>query len=145
MKEDAIENILKSDHVVRKIFLGVFARDELPQKVKYPSCFVLNNRPRSHSGEHWLAIYYNKDKTAMFFDSYGQEPKEYKLESFMNKTSPDWLYNKTRIQGFSQYCGLYCITFLLLAARNKHDMFFEYFDDNFIKNDEKLDYFLEKY
>jgi hypothetical protein len=55
-------------------FYWVFAINELPTKIKYPAYIIFNTKPRSHPGEHWLAVYINKEKEAYFFDSYGLSP-----------------------------------------------------------------------
>ena len=53
MYEQTIEKILKKDTETKKYFIGVFARDELPEELTYPCCFVLNTQNRSEKGEHW--------------------------------------------------------------------------------------------
>ena len=83
MIETALEEILKIDKDTKKIFLGVFARDELPKRVKYPSCFILNTQPRSQEGEHWLAIYFDHKRNCYFFDSYGNSPKYFGLDKYI--------------------------------------------------------------
>ena len=59
MIETAISEILENDSVTENLFLGVFARNELPENPLYPSCFVFNTAPRSNSGQHWLGLYYD--------------------------------------------------------------------------------------
>ena len=137
-----LEECLKKDMYTKNIFKGVLARDEVPTKISFPSCYIINTKPRKHPGEHWLAIYYEKNKVATFFDSYAQEPKVYKLKSFLSKTSKDYNYNKIRVQGKSSFCGYYCLLFLLLKARNRTDIFFKYFDNNLKLNDKKIQYFI---
>jgi hypothetical protein len=61
MLETIIEECLERDPKTSKIFLGVFARNELPKQVKYLSCLVFNTKPRSHAGEHWCAIFYDSE------------------------------------------------------------------------------------
>ena len=43
LNELDLKNYIKLCKKTDQIFLGVFARDELP-KVKYPSCFIINNK-----------------------------------------------------------------------------------------------------
>ena len=138
MLETALEEVLKTDSYTKKVFLGVFARDELPQDLKYPCCFIINTAPRSKPGEHWLALYYNHKGYCDFFDSYGMHPTFFNLENYLNKSSTQWSFNKKRIQGLSAYCGHYSILFLLFRSRNKLIDFFKNFDLNYIKNDRKL-------
>ena len=136
MYENTVERVLKRDNVNKKIFLDVFARDEVPDRVKYPSCFIVNTHPRNKPGQHWLAFYYDKNKTCFFFDSYGRSPDYYNFKQYIEKNSIKCYYNRQRIQGQSYFCGLYCILFLLFKARNKEKIFFKKFTRNLRKNDQ---------
>lgn len=42
MYETAIEEVLLKDSETKKFFIGTFARDELPSKINFPCCLVLN-------------------------------------------------------------------------------------------------------
>ncbi len=42
MYEPAIIEVLTKDKISEGLFLGVFARDEIPKNIKYPACFVMN-------------------------------------------------------------------------------------------------------
>ena len=48
-----IRNKLKKDCFSRDIFKDVLPRDLLPNKVKYPSAYVINTHSSSREGEHW--------------------------------------------------------------------------------------------
>jgi len=128
MYENTIKQILSQDLITGPLFKGVFAFDEFSKPRSFPACMVVNNKPQNHPGEHWLAIFYDKTGRASFFDSYGMSPQFYKFPNF-----PFW--NQRRIQGNSDYCGLYCILYLLLKCRKKENEFFKFFDNNLLKND----------
>lgn len=138
MFENTVEEILKKDKHTKEIFLGAFARDELPKKPKHPSCFIVNTHPRSKPGEHWLALFYDDSGFATFFDSYGKQPAYYNLQSYLEETSKGWGWNKRRLQGSSNFCGFYAILFLLYRSRNKINQFFKEFYLNISKNDAKI-------
>lgn len=91
MFENTIRNILKNDSFTGNTFNEVYARNEIPDIINYPACIVINTKPRNNEGEHWLAVYYDKNKNAEFFDSYGHHPEYFKLTSFLNKTSNQWI------------------------------------------------------
>lgn len=55
-----IDEILYKDIVCMKTFLGTFAKNELPKKLKFPCCFIVNTHPRKNEGEHWLAFYFDR-------------------------------------------------------------------------------------
>ena len=139
MNEIAINEIMRNDKFSKKIFIGVYARNELPRKVPYPSCFVFNTQPRSESGEHWLALFYNSHGKCSFFDSYGLNPELYNLKKYIITTSNGRFdFNMKRVQGDSMYCGLYCVFFLILKSRNSSRLFYNYFTTNLKKNDKRI-------
>ena len=108
-----LEQILTKNNQTNKIFIGVYARDELPKLNKFPCCFILNTAKRSHPGKHWLAFYYDSNKVCNFFDSYGNDPKFFNLDDYVNSTSTNIISNKKPIQSWnSENCGYYCILFL---------------------------------
>ena len=142
MNELTLRKCLEKDEFTQKLFKSVLARDELPTKISYPSCYIINTKPRNHPGEHWLALFYEKNGVATFFDSYAQSPDTYRLKSYLLKTSLDYQYNQKRIQGNSSFCGYYCLLFLLLKARNRSDIFFKYFTNNLELNDKIIQNFI---
>ena len=110
---------LKADFFSRQSFLGVLPRDKLPKHVRYPSSIVINTHTSKQKGEHWLAVFYEKDGSSVFFDSFGHDPQFYGLENFLEKTCTSWTFNKQQLQSlFSPMCGYYCIFFILLKSRN---------------------------
>ena len=136
MYEQTIDDILLTDKHTRKNYLGTFAFNEKPSIRNYPSCFILNTEPRNQDGEHWLAFYFDKERICYFFDSFGNTPSFYKLQSYIRKNSKKSFFNSKRIQGFKPYCGLYCIFFLLFATYKNLEDFFSVFSDNFTTNDD---------
>ena len=145
MYQTTIEKFLKKDDVINKMSGKVIARDEVPKTVEYPSCYIINTQPRSHEGEHWLAIYYDRHGNADFFDSYGEEPSKYGLKTFLDLTSTSWSYNKKRLQGFSSYCGHFCLLYLFFRVRNKSNVFFSTFKNNYFLNDKTITKLLDFY
>lgn len=105
---------------------------------------ILNNQNRGQDGEHWLAIYYDKNKKCYFFDSFGLNPVFYSLTKYLQDTSTSWTFNQRRIQGTSQYCGYYCIFFLKSICKNETIKFFKNFSKNLRQNDQILSDIFEK-
>jgi hypothetical protein len=69
----ALTDILSRDPYAQKTFCGVFACNHLPRIVKVvPASFIVNTDPSYKSGAHWLAVYFDENRTVEFFDSYGQ-------------------------------------------------------------------------
>ncbi len=137
--------ILKSDEFSNHIFKHVLPRDMLPPSVNYPSAYVVNTQGKKHPGEHWLAYYYNEDGNCDFFDSFGFSPILYGLTDFLDKTSIKWKYNENQIQSLtSEFCGYYCVYFILLRSRNiPLETILKLFDTkHFFKNDLRIKHLL---
>jgi len=138
MYEQTINEILSKDVYTKNIFKKVLARNELPDKPGYPSCYVVNTQPREKPGEHWLAIHFDDNGTGYFYDSYGMPPVFYGMQQYMKKNSNKFTWNMQRMQGLSNYCGFYCIFFLLFKCRNDLKTFFNKFKDNLVDNDKYI-------
>ena len=145
MFSNTIKKILLKDKKTKKIFKGVFARDEVPINFNYPACFIVNTDERSKPGHHWLAFFYDKKKVCYFFDSYGKPPSFYKFDNYINKTSKKCFFNNKRIQGYSQFCGFYSIFYLLFKTRGKETFFFKKFNKNMNENDKFIQKQIEKW
>lgn len=145
MIASAIDEVLSAAPETNSIFLGVFARNELPKSPPYPSCLVFNTEPRGQSGEHWLGLYYDSEGKCNFFDSYAMPASRYGLNAYLDKTSISWTENKIRLQGNSQYCGHYVIFFLLFRARSKSLSFFQSFGTNYSRNDKKIKALIDEF
>ena len=143
MMENVVEMILNRDIISRNSFLGAFARNELPKIYNYPASLILNTEPRNSEGEHWLAIYFDKNKNSYFFDSYGQHYNNYNLKSYLEENSKKISYNRKQIQGDSNFCGIYCILFILFISRKKLKSFFQNFYLSPHKNDNLINFFLK--
>ena len=80
-----LNKILFNFPTTKDNYVGTFAIDKIPKSITYPSSMIINNEPSTRAGSHWIAIYFFKNKKAIFFDSYGQSAKSYKLNKFLKK------------------------------------------------------------
>ena len=144
MYEYTIDEILFTDSITKDLYLGSFAFDEITKISKFPSCMIINTEPRTENGEHWLACYFDNNKNAFFFDSYGNKPSFYKLDEYLKKNSTKIFYNCHKIQGFLPYCGFYCIFYLLFIVRGKLNDFYKPFGKNLLFNDNLIFKHIEK-
>ena len=63
-------------------WLGVFARDELPDLTREIQhwCLILNTDPKDQPGTNWLALYAPSAGSIELFDSFGFSPSMYSLD-----------------------------------------------------------------
>ena len=96
-------------------WLGVFARDELPDLTREirPWCLILNTDPKDQPGTHWLALYAPSARIIELFDSFGFSPSMYSLDFL------DPLHSSYSLQSPSNsVCGHYCIVYIYLRFHN---------------------------
>lgn len=106
----------------RKIWTGVYASDQLPNKLFTPVGLIINTDPSSMKGMHWVAIYINDKGKLFYFDSYGLEPFVKSIQRFICKNvQRSYQYNDLSMQGLnSNVCGQYCILFLYAMMKGKN-------------------------
>ena len=96
-------------------WLGVFARDELPDlmHMQRPFALVFNTDPHDKPGQHRLAISGPSDgPLEFFFDSFNMPPCYYGFSTSL-------VYSCISLQSFSSaLCGNYAIYFIYLRWRN---------------------------
>ena len=59
----------------RKDFGGVFASDSLPLSFEKPKNFIINLDPSYKAGSHWVAVKFDLNGKACFFNSFGVPPE----------------------------------------------------------------------
>ena len=109
---------MNSDAISLPLFRGVFAADQLPRQVKYPSLYVANTKGRRSKGEHWVCFYFGPNREAEYFDSLGRPPRLPWHRDFLKRNARRYITTPSRIQSLdSELCGQYCIMFAMHRAR----------------------------
>lgn len=138
MNSMEINQLMNSNNLTKNMFKGVFASDQLPKKnVSKPSFYIVNTDPSYKSGQHWIAIYFPRNKPAEFFCPAGQPPIK-PFITFLNRNSKSYICNKKRIQSeFSTFCGYFCCIFIYIRCKNiLFKNFLNFFDySNLFLND----------
>ena len=108
----------RSDPAIASCFVGVLALDQLGARVdSYPAAYIINTDKSTAPGEHWVALYFESEDVADYFDSYGLHPFG-AIYDFAKANATDVYYNKKMIQSFtSKWCGAYCLYFLHFRVR----------------------------
>lgn len=106
--------------LLRKVkwYGGTFPCDMLPKYIKKPKSFIINLDPSYKTGSHWVALHFDTNNQAHYFDSFGRNPPDTIL-SFIDSNSNYLKVNRYKYQGNSSIaCGFFCILFILLV----HDL-----------------------
>lgn len=118
MNGHELENVMRHEPHVSRMFLGVYASDTLPRSITHlPALIIVNTDVISKPGTHWQAIFIGKDRRGEFFDSYGLPPFVTHHINFLNKMCISYRYNTRDLQAInSTTCGEYCVMYLLFKA-----------------------------
>ena len=118
---DALEiaKIAAGDWLFSQQFLGVFAANEIPAKIRPGKMLIANCCRRGLPGRHWILIYQKNLKICLFLDSYGLHPKFYGFTKHLPKMVR-LRYNTVQFQSLgSNSCALYCLFFGYNLVRNR--------------------------
>jgi hypothetical protein len=116
MNSTKIHQMLKER--CRRVFLGVFTKDQLPRKLppRRPLLLVCNTDPHDKPGEHWIVMYI--DRIGEYFDSFAQEPPR-TFQLYLEKHCKAVVTNNKTMQSvISAYCGHYCVFYCLMKTLN---------------------------
>lgn len=109
-------HILSHDNSTSPYFKGVYAKNTLPL-LESNTCAVVNTDDSSKAGSHWLAFFVTDKKNLEVFDSYGNSPHFYGIQT-SNYVNIEW--NSIVFQSLtSNVCGHYCIYFLLKRCQGQ--------------------------
>lgn len=119
-----------------KCFLGVYPVDMMPENPPRPSCLIANTDSLGSVGEHWVALYINKEGLGDYFCSFGYKPKQ-EFVDYLNAYTKSWNYSTKRVQGyFSLTCGHYCVFFIFCRSRGMSmSTYLSMFGKNTTEND----------
>jgi len=121
MNTEEIYSILSSDDRVRRInFLGVFPINKIPKVAleNNTCCAVVNTKPNTHEGEHWVCFAKKENGSSVYFDSFGYPPYNLPEIGDVLEQSNNWIFNDVQLQSpYSTVCGQYVIFFLTHYAR----------------------------
>lgn len=128
-------------------FLGFYAIDTLPHKLKYRHFFIGNTDKSSGEGIHWFCCIKVKPKTIELFDSLGiNDSKKQFYLTHLQFTNIELEINRTQFQpNDSVLCGKYVVYFLINRLFNLDlplKVFLKsYFTDKLDENDSEVTQF----
>ena len=109
-----IEEVCRSDLLLRHKFGGVYSRDTLPIFAENDTFYVCNTDASFLPGKHWVVMYMI-DNCREYFDSLGGRINEEEFIQFLGGH-----YNYVLVQTqepLSTVCGQYCLFYMCLRVR----------------------------
>ena len=138
MNNIILDKICRDSKVSGKYFKGVFAINEIPRRLKPPSCFIVNTDPKGEPGTHWICCY-DTINTVNIFDSLGSNvEKNTYFNDYLFTTTRAVYKNECRIQSTkSDICGIYSLVFIYhMSNGGTYGNFLKMFKhDDVIRND----------
>ena len=129
-----------------KHWKGVKPIDKIPRNIPVRHFVIVNLRPSSHPGSHWIVLFRSHAKSLELFNSLGfsntNDIRPYLKFNFTTELS----YNHTPVQmPTTSSCGLYCIYFAIHRLLDIDQSFDEFLDEIFatdkIKNESTVAHF----
>ena len=141
LNEKTIESILSCQNS----FVGCYAANELSNLILKSPCFIIVNLDkRNMNGSHWIAIGCFKNKIEIFdplgFDIFAWPRISCDLLFFLHKYSfsREILLSKRIQASQSNYCGLYCIYYVITRKIKSFSLLQSIFSSNLSLNDSIL-------
>jgi len=153
MKGKTINDILSNDIFTKQIFDGFWFPDlPITPVTKNPALIIVNTDESTGPGEHWCAIYIDKEKKVCeYFDPLGQAPENlmdgYSFLPHLYAYSHFVDFNRKPVQSLTaSTCGHHCIYFGSLKAKNFSLRFIidNIYSNNTFENDAKVISFVKK-
>lgn len=114
-----LKRICEIDFKYKQILYGVYPVDKIPDHLSYPCYLIINSDEHHLPGTHWVGIYFDAQKKAIFLDSFAFKPEFYGLKDYIEKMSKSYFSLKTSLQhNDSNVCGVYQLFFLFYIANN---------------------------
>ena len=115
-----LKNFLLEDFKTKSMFGGVLPVDRLPQYPlrRKPRIFIINTDDSTGPGKHWVLVYFSANWKGVYFDSYGFDVMDPRIEHFLMKNCFSYVYNSKCVQGaLSHTCGYFCLYVAKRLAR----------------------------
>ena len=98
----------------KQAFLGVYPIDKLPSSIPhFPTFLIVNTHAHNLGGEHWKAIFIDKNRCGEVFDSLAQPTSDI-LTRWMNRWTRKWKTNRKTVQhASSSTCGAFALNYVL--------------------------------
>jgi hypothetical protein len=130
MEDKALSNLDLEEYArkYRLPLVGVFSKDQLPDKLQVGSYYVNMQNSADGDGSHWVLVKVFDKKNALYFDSFGERiPIE--VMKFLKHYKPIPYSNREIQDIHSSRCGLYVLACDRYMSTIKRKKMLEQFDD----------------
>ena len=105
----------KIEQVCGDIFVGVYAKNRLPELSRTPALLIANTDDDDKSGTHWVALYIARN--GEYFDTFAKRPHQTFI-NYMNKYCVNWIASPRQVQSsISRFCGHHCVMYCIFKSR----------------------------
>lgn len=117
LPQHALSNIEIDDIMKKKFpaikYIGTFPINNIPVLQEINTCMIVNNKPISHGGEHWMGIYKGL-KDVYIYDSFGRDKDEYINGGHLTNQIKRWRDTDDKPEQFiwQQNCGARTISWI---------------------------------
>lgn len=118
-------------------FLGTFPCDIQPDVAKLDTfSLVFNESRHDDEGSHFVCVYATAKKI-FYFDSMGMQLENDYIKMFVYSCNRRVVLCDTQVQSFeSNFCGFFCLCFLIYMSRGfPHEKFYDCFSNDLKLND----------
>ena len=126
MDEDDINDLIQRCALLKHKFLGVFAANNFPQKLKPNSFLIVNAATAESFGTHWLLLCQKEEEDQLFSaDPLGQSISSYKdvYQRIISLEENAKIYQLLKDQPIqsknSKLCGLFVFILLIIFLTHK--------------------------
>lgn len=114
-----IVKLLSEDPAVRRYPFELYSwYDKWKSPTRVPASFVFNtDTVKNGSGEHWVALFIDRDWNVDYFDSYGTAPLKRIFDWLTGMGCETVRYSTAALQGPTAWtCGAYSVYFLHMRS-----------------------------
>ena len=88
---------LKADPKTRRVLGDVLPVDLLPKRRlrRTPRLFIINTDDSTGPGEHWVLVFFTGHNRGIYFDSYGLDVMDTRIQDFLTKNCSSY-YTKSQ-------------------------------------------------
>ena len=147
LSEYDLYKLCTNNVILKRNLAGILPRNYTIRKkdIQIDSYYIVNNSTSKFGGDHWLMIYYGKDKVT-FFDPYGYNPDFYNYSDIVEFNGWPIERNVRAVQSFGTgTCAKHCVFVIyhLCLGHKFTTIVNKFYSENTVKNDKLVRKFIQ--